>query len=379
MNNRDNHLAVNWIDGMKISKNHFIQSDNYFQDSIRLSRNIFLNDYNFGLLDNEQDPSNTFNLLFDYSNGTAEIILKSCHAITRGGAIIDIHHDNQVKSQLSISGNTKNEIKEWYLIISVNPFIRVPVGSPDINENPPRHPFTDSKYVLEVVPSVQINKQDIGLFKLPIGRINLVEGELILDKKLMPPCSTIHCYPEMNKAFEVSGTTFQSLYNFALKVLRKIQDKNKPLSIAKNIRLLCEGIMSFYGGNYFKLRNIIPQQPPVFYIESFSILAITYQTVLQTIPSEEKEELMKYTFEWCDISPGDFENILVAAVKIRYDHYAISDSVDKIQKFLDTLLVILTRMDSLEFVGQRKESMVVTKEIVVQQVEQPKKRWSILD
>ena len=158
MNNRNNHLPVNWIDGMKISKNHFLQSDNHLQESIITSRNIYINDHNFGLLNNHESPNGSFLLLFDSTKESVEITLKTCFAITRGGAYINIVNQNQIRFQFSpLLDNQKDTIKDWDLIISVNPFQRVPVGIPDINENPPRHPFTEPKYSLEVLPSANVN------------------------------------------------------------------------------------------------------------------------------------------------------------------------------------------------------------------------------
>ncbi|MFM2375075.1 MAG: hypothetical protein RLZZ165_172, partial [Bacteroidota bacterium] len=44
------HQAVNWTDGMKLSKVHFIQSDAYHEESMQNLAKCLLRDDNYGLL-----------------------------------------------------------------------------------------------------------------------------------------------------------------------------------------------------------------------------------------------------------------------------------------------------------------------------------------
>ena len=45
-----NHFPVNWIDGMKINKNHFLEVQNFVSDSVRDSVGIHTSMINYGLL-----------------------------------------------------------------------------------------------------------------------------------------------------------------------------------------------------------------------------------------------------------------------------------------------------------------------------------------
>ena len=44
------HLSVNWTDGMKVNKEHFIDTENFIVDNLRDVASIPVNTYNFGLL-----------------------------------------------------------------------------------------------------------------------------------------------------------------------------------------------------------------------------------------------------------------------------------------------------------------------------------------
>jgi hypothetical protein len=44
------YYNVNWINGMKIRKDHFIQQENAFEDRMKDVAACFLNGFNYGLL-----------------------------------------------------------------------------------------------------------------------------------------------------------------------------------------------------------------------------------------------------------------------------------------------------------------------------------------
>lgn len=44
------YFSVNWVDGMKITKDHFIGMENALLDNIRDSYALTLKDFNYGLL-----------------------------------------------------------------------------------------------------------------------------------------------------------------------------------------------------------------------------------------------------------------------------------------------------------------------------------------
>jgi len=55
--------AINWIDGMKLNKDHFIGLDNWILDRLRDNTCFQLNDFNYGLLDSVIGADSSLNLL----------------------------------------------------------------------------------------------------------------------------------------------------------------------------------------------------------------------------------------------------------------------------------------------------------------------------
>ncbi|MEP7170469.1 MAG: hypothetical protein ABI855_13955, partial [Bacteroidota bacterium] len=151
------HKAVNWIDGMKISKEHLIQQESFFTDSLRDAASMLITKLNYGLLSpiSESGKSINIKILVDPSK-VIKVHLLECHAVTRAGERIEIMGDNAVKinsdaDKLTADYNfTESKEKTFYAVLSVNLFARNPVGKPDPDEIPPRYPHAVPQYTVEV-------------------------------------------------------------------------------------------------------------------------------------------------------------------------------------------------------------------------------------
>ena len=86
-----NKYRVNWIDGMKINKNHFIDLEDSLLFAIKNSEQKQITPINYGLLPDfsEQGSSIDVSISVDGQN-TIEVILNMCKAITLGGYQINI-------------------------------------------------------------------------------------------------------------------------------------------------------------------------------------------------------------------------------------------------------------------------------------------------
>ena len=96
------------------------------------------------------------------------------------------------------------------------------------------------------------------------------------------------------------------------------------------------------------------------------------------IDPKEREELLKYFYEWKDVTPGNFEELLAKTIEMVYDHKQINQSMTTINDFLIVLVALWNKLSGLEYIGQHKENIVVAEQQVVQQV-QARKTWTLLD
>ena len=165
------HFAVNWVNGMKLTQLHFLKTDLHVQDRVRDTASLALTKHNFGILPPERGAplSNEIQLLGKIGN-SVEVRLLRCNAITAGGCRIAINPEtleHQVMSAtFAVGGDEAAEAAEhpsYYAVLTVHPFERVPMGEPDPEESPLRHPSTDTYYQLQAIPSAQINADELGI------------------------------------------------------------------------------------------------------------------------------------------------------------------------------------------------------------------------
>jgi len=71
---------------------------------------------------------------------------------------------------------------------------------------------------------------------------------------------------------------------------------------------------------------------------------------------------MNYLSEWCDLNPGDIENMLNSIAGLQYDHSNINSLVQKISEFINTTEKLFNTLSNLEFIGKRKDTGIFIKE-----------------
>lgn len=380
-------FPVHWIDGMKISKDHFVDSDNYVTDLVRDASSAFTRPSTYGLLPPALQANAHFDLQAISSKpNSITVTLKRCHAITIGGFKISI--DSRQAGTTALSAELQCAVDtpsvhhgiNWYdIVLIADPYHRKPIGVPSLEEHPPRHPHTDVQYALQIMPSDQISMRELGPYYFIVGKIKHKGTQLSIREDFIPPCASLESHEELMNFHAFCLHTIQHMQQLSFGIVRKIHEKNRPSSIAKNFQSVCQELLSYIAGIHFSLVNELPEQSPIKLVGCLSALAYKHHTALQCLPPEEREEFLKYLFEWTEVTPTEFEQILSSASTIIYLHADVYESLKPIQQYLKVTEAVWTKMASLEFIGQRKENMVVTKQTIQTKEEPPKKRWSILD
>ncbi len=75
---------VNWVNGMKIRKEHFIQQENAFDDKLKDVTACFLNGYNYGLLPIWGKEDGSFRMVSKINNQTLNTIWPKKSPYLRG-------------------------------------------------------------------------------------------------------------------------------------------------------------------------------------------------------------------------------------------------------------------------------------------------------
>ncbi|GAA4343199.1 hypothetical protein [Flaviaesturariibacter amylovorans] len=382
MNPYIKYQATNWIDGMKIHKQHFVDSENALLDAIRDANSIARTPYSFGLLSpGPGDKKSVEVKVLKAQSSDFKISLTLCRAVTIGGIRIEILPQDNLEifcedrlDHVSMAvGNSRPE--SFMAILTANPFNRQPAGDPDPSETPPRNPYTRPRYEMHIIAEEDIAVHELGAFHIPVARFERRGDEVVLDNHYIPPCATIKGHPAMVQHYNTLGTLFSSIQEYSTSIVQKIVAKSQNTPLAQNVRKLCAASTHYIASIFFAYRNIWPHHSPVYIAEGAAQLANWLKVELDFMPEKEKEEMLQYFKEWNEINPSAFEDMLANAMELQYDHFNIQRSFGPVFLFLSRWKDLLEKLNELELIGRRKEKDFILRE----QTQARKKGFSLLD
>ena len=141
----NNYLPVNWIDGMKINKSHFMAQENAMVYQLAQNTACLINELNYGLLPAGRDGTALKIFISTDNQKKLQVRIQQCRAITAGGYYIEfnedtaLHGNNLVTPVVSVPA-TLREIKskgtDFYIVLTIDPYKRLPYGTMDSPETP---------------------------------------------------------------------------------------------------------------------------------------------------------------------------------------------------------------------------------------------------
>lgn len=373
---------VNWTPGMEVSSSHFIQLEDHFTNRLCEYRTYELNRTNYGLLPFKKgEPVSGDFSITELVTGTMEVRLKRCHAITAGGYLIDYDAgigDALVSSFDIAVDETENKDQRWDVILMADPFERLPAGTPDEKESVPRQPDAMPRYAVSVLPTGQIDVSELGRYFLVIGRLRRNGNRCEVDGNFIPPCTSMSGHPDLKEYYMQFGEVIDSIEKASVDILSKVENSDRPTSLAANIDMLCRRIMLYISTVYFSYRNEGQYYTPLRFLNVFSVMAHQLYISLGFMSKEDKEELLKYFYEWNGIKPGDYEGLLKLNSGLLYDHHDIRRLMVTVERFLFIFNDLWTTLSRLEYIGKHKENIVVA-----ERSKQPKevntRKWTVVD
>lgn len=370
MNELLKYYHVNWVDGMKINKNHFISIENAAMDRVKDAIACGLNDNNYGLLPSLNDKGNPLKIVMTIDNQkTLRVKIFECRAITPGGARIEISENGSeimgfsvpfLENTFEITGNSTESVV--YVAIAVDPFSRVPFGNADPSEEPPRYPFVTPAYRVHIIPEEQLTKKEMGPCFLLIGKIRIVDQKPELINEYIPPCTTVQSFNTLLRAHTEFDRFFGQLEIDLLKILNKINEKDQSNVLARVVAHLSHNMLYFLSTGILDFRWKTIDQPPLFMFEYVARLARLIKNTIDSNSGEAKEELLNYLTDWCNLKQGEFEKNLISTVNFEYDHSNSYPTLLLMMKFTDVIATLFNKLSVLEYIGKKKDTNIFVKE-----------------
>ncbi len=368
MDNKRIDLPVNWIDGMKVNKNHFIATDNNIAQQVRNTYLSFITPFNYGLLLQSEGNVTPLKIIIDIDNQAyIHVKVLNCSAITRGGSRIDIQNnyfsDNDLSEAMpQVKIGTENPINEDYFIaLTVNPFERVPSGVPDVEETPPRLPNVLPRYNLSIHTKNELDtvRNENSLI---IGKLHIVNNKPEIDESFIPPCQTIFSHPNLVEYHAQLVKVMGQIEIDIIDILHGIKDKKQSTSIAGTVEDVSNAILTFIGVHMVEFRNIAKYHPPVYIFEQIAALARTIINAINKQSSADREEFLNYVKDWSGLAQGVFRGLLNSAVEYEYNHNDINESINCMAPFVNAISKVCNTLSNLDFIGKKKDRHIFVKE-----------------
>jgi len=359
-----NHFPVNWIDGMKINKNHFLEVQNFVSDSIRDSVGIHTSMINYGLLPVAE--SIKMNLIID-NHKLLRIKVEECHAITPNGSRIDIGTSESLSLSIPYP-ETVRELKEnesavLLACISVNHFKRTPYGEPNPEENPPRYPYTHPEYSLNLIPEDELKSTiGFGANYLTIGKILINAGESKIDNNYIPPSISVSSHQKLQELYTEIDRFYGQIELYSVQIAQKIHSKKQSTDLAMMMERMSDKTLNYLGTEINRLRWMSPHTPPANMLLSVVALARVLKNFIDARSGAGKEELLNYFAEWCNVSQGDFEVIFSETINTDYNHNQMDIVIAKITRFMKTLEDLFSILSRLDYIGKKRDGSIFVSE-----------------
>ncbi|WP_062061876.1 hypothetical protein [Aquimarina longa] len=379
-----NHHRVNWIDGMKINKSHFIQSENALTQFSQIIGSQNINAINYGLfpgLITEEAVKMSFSI---DGQDTISVQLTKCSAITAGGHLI--HITPEISSFLEKNGTlikaeyiANVEDEECYIVLKVDPYKRIPIGDSFPEEEPPRHPYALPEYTLNIVGKVEVTREEFGKYHITIGKIIFTEGIPSLAEDFIPPCTSIQSHQDLIYIYSEIGSFFNAVEKYSINIIQKIYQKKQSNDLARMVLSLSQNVIQYIGGMISEFRLNDKHAAPVLMISRLISLARIIKNSIDAYVGTGKEELVNYLSDWCDLKQGALENVLVEMIALDYQHTDINKSLNDVSNFTKLMLTLFKKLNELDYIGKKSDSNIFVKEEVIAKQDIKNRRSFLLD
>lgn len=368
----DYKYRTNWVDGMKINKGHFIDSENaMIQQMIGMNGN-YVHQNNYGLLPSVTNENAVKLSISIDGTDSLKVTVHKCYAVTLGGFQIGINdtisEGLEVSELKSIGGN----IKIGYVLLCVKAFDRVSLGLVNPEEEPQRKPYVSQKYSISLVSEDELNTDDIGVNSVILGKflkegvyVNLVDGYI-------PPCTSIQSHINLKHAYAEIEVLFNNMESYCFHIILKIQQKKQSNELSKMVCSIAKDVLLYLRGTIANYRNLDKNAPPIEMITKVMSLARIIKGGIDFSIGTGKDDLLNYLTDWCDMNQGTFEKELEGMVNLEYKHTDISKAIERVSMFTRLINGLFQKLSELEYIGKKLDSSIFVKEDVI--IEEPVKK-----
>ena len=361
------HFPVNWIDGMKINKNHFIEFQDNMEDLIRDARNLEVNELNYGLLSTPLSRPFQYAISIDTHNELS-IDIKMLKAVTPGGGRIEItDYTGEFSEKIALKDLDKKD-NDYYLMLNIDPFSRIPSGEQNMEEVPPRFPNALPKYTITSIVESEVNQNNIGPLQFPIAKFKTSSNNYEILTSYIPPCLTLNSHPSLISLYESYDLFFKQLEFYSIQINRKIKFRNNNEDenlISNMVFEVCDKALRYVELEITKNKWVSYNLKPIDLLNNVITLSRTIKNSFDYFSGDGKEMLFNYFSEWTDVTSGEYEKLFTDTINVKYKAYDIEPVVIQIQDFMTKVDQLFSILNQLDYIGKKRDAGIFVNENIL--------------
>lgn len=375
--------AINWTDGVKINKDHFLENHAHILNTIKDYATVEITNFNYGLLEAKSEMINPLNIqIVTQTEERLVLRLIYCNAITRNGCRIDYdvetYGGNGLEASLEIKDIDVQINSEFLVLISVNPFELVPIGDPDPECIPLHHPYAMPKVSMTIVSKSQFNTSFLNTNYIIAQKFQWKDGVFIIDKEFIPPTSRIKYHPNLSTFHRDISEALNELRKSVILINQKNRHKFATNKLASNTFKLCLKVLDFNANHLLKFTQAGPEESPFFIVQNISTLASHFSNELVLMEEKDRESLLQYFYDWINVKPSVLQDLINDIASLQYKHHEIREAMNKIDYFMALMDRLWKKLGALEYIGQQKENIVIGEDSLTLN-QSKKEHWSVED
>jgi len=374
---------IHWVDGMKISKDHFINMQRAVEDRIRDARCLGLDDDRFGLLPGKVNgrESLEYNLLIEHPD-TVVMEIYQCRAVTPAGDRVEVvsslnNKTVALRKEFKLDLDYSPEHVQYDIILRVGSYDMAPYGEPDPSETPPRHPFSGPSFSLDITPTKEIRYNEYNRNFVVLSRVEVFNKEVTELRTFIPPSMTLESTSALMEFYFAYLKFLNDIEQDLFRIIIKLNNVERPTLLASNVGELCRRMLGFIEREMDAVTNIYRTGAPKLLVTHTKGFARSIRNGIELLTNTGKDELLNYIKEVISVDPGEYMGIQSGIISLEYDHYDINASLEKVMSFCRLNGRLFKELSGLDYIGKKKNTdiYVAEKSINAPQESKVKRKW----
>lgn len=347
------HKQINWQDGMKLNRSHFLESDFFHIANHNFSHALLLTENSFGLLPTPDKTKPNFDVQL-IVEGTQVVVKKfKLSLITFNGTVLHINSDELKSNVIDIDtiktkfGFTEYGELDFYLIVKVNPFKQISIGEYVSEELPVRRPYLIPYFEFQIVPEKKVKDSFFGDDFFAITKFSVKSNQIETDQEYIPPVTSILSYDGLIKFKNHTYESILILEQCLIEICKKYGSQNAE-SFRDTLLLLSNNLLLSISRIKFEIKHKLLFEPPLEMIIRVKELANIIYITLLARTSIGKDRFLNEVNRILGSGKFQFEDMLKQIVNLEYRHYNIGASLSMTREFIEHISRIFKSLSEYE-------------------------------